>query len=205
VLENRFIKRKNNNTITQRPLTLNDLSLRVVYDKGDERDKDCTCDSQFMLDVIHEVGKSIRDSYSFLPETTPVHLYMDNAGGHGKDKVKKEYVQILKEKYNVIVLWQCSNSPETNMLDLGAWMTIQSIVEYLHKGRIRTADALSATVMKAFDELDCEKLKNIDQRWRKVMDLILLGKGSNEFVEACRGLTKSLVNLPSMEFSSDEE
>ena len=130
---------------------------------------------------------------------------MDNAGGHGKDKVKKEYVQILKDKYNVIVLWQCPNSPETNMLDLGAWMTIQSIVEYLHRGHIRTHDALTASVMNAFDELDCGKLQNIDKRWRKVMDLILLGKGSNEFVEACRGLTKLLADLPSMDFSSDEE
>ena len=91
------------------------------------------------------------------------------------------------------------------MLDLGAWMTIQSVVEYLHRGRIRTHDALTATVMNAFDELDCGKLQNIDKRWRKVMDLILLGKGSNEFVEACRGLTKSLADLPSMDFSSDEE
>ena len=46
---------------------------------------------------------------------------MDNVGGHGTTKVKKEYVSTFQEKFNTIIFWQMPNSPETNLLDLGMW------------------------------------------------------------------------------------
>lgn len=71
-----------------------------------------------MIDVVHEIGSSIQKGYSFIPHSTPVILFMDNAGGHGKKHIKEEYVKKLKDEYNVEVEWQVPNSPETNMLDL---------------------------------------------------------------------------------------
>ena len=80
VLANRTTK--DNKTNSPSPLALIDVSLRVMHEKGEKRDKDCTCDSRFMRDAIHEVGKSIRDTFHFIPDVTPIHLQMDNASEH---------------------------------------------------------------------------------------------------------------------------
>jgi hypothetical protein len=120
---------------------------------------------------------------------------MDNAGGHRTDKAKDEYVNLLKVEFNIIVLWQVPNSPETNMLDLGAWMTIQNVVEKLHRQRPMNNDALADSVFEAFDLFDSRtKLAAIARRWETVLDLIEEDKGGNDLVESQRGsLTKSLL------------
>jgi hypothetical protein len=100
-------------------------------------------------------------------------------------------------------LWQIANSPETNMLDLGAWATIQCIVAHMHKGKRVQKDALCKTVYHAFNSLESRKLGSIGKRWERVLDLIILGKGSNDLVELCRGLTASLADLP--RFDCDED
>ena len=56
---------------------------------------------------------------------------MDNAGGQGTFDMKREYGKILRDKFNVVILWQIPNLPESNMLDLGVWTTIQSVIEYI--------------------------------------------------------------------------
>jgi hypothetical protein len=50
--------------------------------------------------------------------------------GHESNEAKDGYEKRLIEKSNIEIVWQVPNSPETNMLDLGAWMCIQSFVEY---------------------------------------------------------------------------
>ena len=44
---------------------------------------------------------------------------MDNVGGHGTKDAIETYVQLLKDKFNVIVEHQTPRSPEFNLLDLG--------------------------------------------------------------------------------------
>ena len=81
------------------------------------------------------------------------------------------------------------------MLDLGAWMTIQSVVEKLHRQRVMNEDALADTIEEAFDNFDgYTKLAAIARRWELVLDLILDDDGGNDLVETKRGvLTKPLV------------
>ena len=200
VLEKRTIRDSPNKPL--RPLTLKDLKLRVIQESGVYYDKDTTCDSEFMMSVVNEIGSAIRDKFHFIPKITPVYLYIDNAGGHGTDLIKDQYTKILKDTYNVCIKWQCPNSPETNMLDLGAWRSIQSIVEHEHRGKAPTANQLSNTVMEAFDRLDSTTLTKINDRWEKVMELIIAGDGSNEFVEKNHGLTSTLHLLPKLEFKT---
>ena len=54
-----------------------------------------------MLEAIQSVGKSIRDTYHWIPRTEKCYIVMDNAGGHGTDKAIDEYIKNLKEKWNV--------------------------------------------------------------------------------------------------------
>ena len=104
----------------------------AMYRKGDKREKDVTCESEFMQETMPEVGEAIRKSYWWVPKSKPIFLYLDNAGGHGKQDVVAEYVSLLKREYNVICVHQRPHSPATNMLNLGVWMATQSVVEKLH-------------------------------------------------------------------------
>jgi hypothetical protein len=179
---------------TERPLTLDDLTLHVEYHPGDSVENDITCDSEFMLKIIEDIGHSIRDSFHWVDPDVPIHLFMDNAGGHGSDEAKKEYVSILFNKFNILVIWQIPNSPETNMLDLGVWRTIQAMVEYLHRQRRMDTDVLALSVEEAFKKLDgYDKLEAVAERWIKVLDLIILGKGTNDKVEQFRGRDALLI------------
>jgi hypothetical protein len=138
----------------ERPPTLNDLTMHDEYHPGNTVENDITCDSSFMLKIIEDVAHSICESFHWVALDKPIHLFMDNAGGHGSDEAKNEYVSILFFKFNILVIWQIPNSPETNMLDLGVWGTIQEMVEYLHRQRCMDVDVLAKSVEEAFSILN---------------------------------------------------
>ena len=197
VIGNRKIKYKrksDESTLGERRVKLKDIELRVNPKSGKLIEKDITCDSDFMMNHIRDIGKSTRATYSFLEETHPVFLFMDNAGGHGKTEVKSEYERILKTEFNVHIVWQVPNSPETNMLDLGVWMALQSKVESIHRGKVMQSNELSKSVHQAFDEISEDVLSRVFERWKMVLHLIRSGKGTNEVIEEHRGkLNRSLL------------
>jgi hypothetical protein len=195
LIGNRYLIDENG---TQRSLTISDLSLFVKIPKNTEIERDTTCDSVFMLSTVHEVGRSIRESMHWVPPDEPIILFMDNAGGHGTNDTKKQYVSILMNEYKIQVEWQIPNSPETNLLDLGFWATLQAIVERMHRLKRMDTDALARTVNECFDMVESEKIDRIYDRWEYVLDLIIQGGGTNDLVESNRGLTKSLDTLPNV-------
>ena len=67
--------------IPGRPLTLQDLDMKVRYRDGDTIEVDCNCDSAYMLTAMDRVGQSIRASYHWVPPSEKCYLVMDNAGG----------------------------------------------------------------------------------------------------------------------------
>ena len=200
-LQNRMLNDKKNGELVPRMIKLADLNLRVQIPCKELVDRDVSCDSVFMMDNMHLIGKSIRDAYSFLDSKTPVYLFMDNAGGHGKTVVKAAYMKILKDSYNVHIEWQVPHSPETNMLDLGVWMALQSRVEDIHKRKVMKHDDLAKSVETAFGATDQTMLIKVHDRWKLVLRLIIAGNGTNELVEKCRGLKVDLSKLPS--FTAD--
>ena len=101
----------------------------VRKEKGTITERDVNCNSAFMLSTICKIGEAILCNYHYLYTFIPINLFMDNAGGHSTKAVKQEYTEILKEEYNIIVEWQPPSSPELNLLDLGVWMALQSVVE----------------------------------------------------------------------------
>jgi hypothetical protein len=185
-------------------VTLTDVDLHIEVSKRTPVEEDCTCNSTFMLDIIREVGTNIGNAFHWLPKaTTSIHLFMDNSGGHSTNAAKEEYVRILEDEFNVIVLWQIANSLEMNMLDLGAWVTIQCIVTHMYRGKQVQKDALCKTVYHAFNSLESTKPSRTGKQWERILDLIILSKGSNNFVELCRSLTASLADLPSFDYDKD--
>lgn len=80
------------------------------------------------------------------------------------------------------------------MLDLGAWMSIQSLVETKHRSLVMRNDVLADTVEEAFNELSSDVLGRVHNRWLKVLDLIIAKGGENTNIDKFRG--KKEIRLP---------
>jgi hypothetical protein len=113
---------KDKGSYRSRPVTLADLHLAVSVPKGSKTWKDTTCDSDFMLDSMDEIGQAIRDSFEEKRGLTRnergkypdrVYLIMDNAG-HGTKDAIAPYSRYLKRKaschFFLKGLWRSTNS-----------------------------------------------------------------------------------------------
>ena len=126
---------------------------------GDEVEDDCSCDSTYMLGAMYIVGKSIRSAYHWKPITQPCYLVMDNAGGHGTANAIESYRNNLCTNYNVEIIFQVPRSPYTNVLDLGVWMSLQSIVERRRFLRRCTTLSLVNTVMETWESSSLDQMR----------------------------------------------
>ena len=181
---------------TERPLKIQDLTLHKNIPRFSILQRDVSCDSTYMLRKVGKIGASIRKAYHWTEMGDQIiYLVIDNAGGHGTIEAKREFERILDKEYNISVIWQVPNSPETNMLDLGVWMCLQSAVEHSHRLLVMKQDVLSDSVLAAMDKISSETLSNIYNRWVKVLHLIMKGKGNNQLVERCRGKNDNVEEL----------
>ena len=169
-------------------VTMDDLQLFVQHERGDVVDEDVTCDSKFMEEKIPIIGEKLRAAYHWVPATQKIFLFMDNAGGHGTDVAIANYTGKLLDDFNVEVVWQVPRSPETNMLDLGVWMSVQAAVTRVHHMRRCHHDALAQSVEDAWNGyLSPEAFKNVYRRLRVVLSCIVDDKGGNSLVESKHG------------------
>lgn len=151
--------------------------------------KDITCDSDYMNVVMPKVAAAIRQKMSpWIPADQIIYLVMDNAGGHGTEDTIWDYTLLLSQ-YKIEVVQQIPRSPETNLLDLGIWMSIQSAVEREHQFKCHEANALASSVERAWSKrfADGKVFQSVSRRLRKVLDLIIDGNGGNDLVESQRG------------------
>ncbi len=171
----------------ERPLSIQDIQLFVKMVKGDVVEEDVSCDSRFMLDIVPRVAEEMRKKFHWIPEEQKLYLVMDNAGGHGTAEAIQEYVNVLRTR-NIEVIWQIPRSPETNMLDLGVWMSIQSAVCKAHFMKRCNGEALARSVMDAWETyLSVQAFKNVHGRLKVVLVCIRDAEGGNELVETKRG------------------
>ena len=133
-------------------IAIEDIILKVRMKLGDEVEEDASCDSAFMLIAMRRVGAAIRRAYHWMPMHLIIFLVMDNAGGHGTNAAIDEYTQMLKEEYNIEIIFQIPRSPYCNVLDLGVWMALQAVVERQHYLQRCSADALVNTVMRSWND-----------------------------------------------------
>ena len=121
------IMRKKNET--EKNLQDTDLTLSVLQPENTEVKNDISCDSLFMMKHIQLIRREIWKAHPHVQSYIHIYLWMDNVWGHGKDQIKDEYLDILKNEFNILIEWQIANSHELNMLDLGMFMALQSLVE----------------------------------------------------------------------------
>ena len=136
---------------------IKDLKLGIRYQVGDEVMADVTCDSDYMLRIMPKVEKAVRDAHFWVDKNDPIYLVLDSAGGHGTGEAIAKYKADLESDFNIIVVHQIPQSPDTNALDLGIWMSLQSAVEKKHRLRRGDMEALHESVIKVWDEVASEE------------------------------------------------
>jgi hypothetical protein len=160
------------------------LEIQVHHESGEMVEEDVNCDSQFMLDNIHKVGKAMREKFYWVPHPHKCYLVMDNAGGHGTEKAIKKYTDILKTEFHTEIIHQVPRSPETNVLDLGIWCSLQWAVDTLMRGKRGDMEAQVQGGAAVWDGVGLiAAFGNVWNHLGRVLHLIEEDKGSNELVE----------------------
>jgi len=169
-------------------LTILDITMKVRVNVGDVIETEDTCDSEYMMGAMDRVGQSARKKYYWVPLDKFIFMVMDNAGGHGTKETVQLYTEMLKTKYNIIIIHQVPRSPYTNLLDLGVWCSLQAAVEKEHYMKRTDVHALQNSVMSAWDTRPLDKvIGKVWTRMTKVLALIVEGDGGNDLVEKKRG------------------
>jgi hypothetical protein len=159
-----------------------------------------------MLGVIDRVGKALRESFKWVKPNEWIYLVMDNFGGHGTDEAWETFTMNLEEKYKVKIIRQCPQSPETNLLDLGIWMSIQTAVEKAMCMKRGDIQALVNAVNDAWDTRLSEKaFNNVYERLQNVLAMIDDDKGGNAKVEENRDKHFRKLDMPAAADESDNE
>jgi len=171
----------------RRPLGIGDLVLEARYKAGEEIPEDVSCDSEFMKEHMDAIGRAIRVKYHWVPQEDEIFLVMDNAGGHGTRDTIDKYVADLLEDHKVQVIWQEPRGPELNLLDLGAWMSLQSAVEKHFRGNRNDVEVLARKIAEVWSSYDAAVFQKIWDRWKLALDLIIEDEGNNRLVNEHRG------------------
>ena len=144
---------------------------------------DVSCNSGFMRDHMLSIGAKIREKMHWIDADKPIFLVMDNAGGHGTKDAIEAYVDGLKEEHNVVVVWQIPRSPETNLLDLGVWNSLQAWVDKEHCGTKQHVNVLAQTVDQAWNTYCTQEVfEKVYLRREKVLKLIIAGNGDKPWL-----------------------
>ena len=184
--------------VPSQAVQVDDVQLKVRCERGDIVERDCSCDSTFMLRIMDDVGTAIRTAFHWIPQDQFCYLIMDNAGGHGTDQAIETYTNILRERYKIKIIFQVPRSPYTNVLDLGAWCALQTRVEKVHYMRRCEVECLAKSVYEAWnaDNNFDVVVGKVFNRLQNVLVLILEGNGSNHLVEKKRGKQFRNLDLP---------
>jgi hypothetical protein len=170
--------------------------IRVQNKKGDTFEKDKNVDGAFMREVLFkQIGPAIRAAYRWLPKETPIYCQLDNAGGHGGTEVIEGYVKTMKERFNIVLLFQSPSSPDFNALDRGVWMCSQAAAAKLARDKRRDLKALNECVMKAWNDMSSTSITNICESVVTACEQALKCGGGNEKSERMRSKLKLGINL----------
>lgn len=170
--------------------------IRVQNKKGDKRSADTNVDGKFMKKILKEqIGPAIRRAYWWVPKEEEIYCQLDNAGGHGSKEVIEGYVRMMKEKFNIILVFQSPSSPDFNALDRGVWMCSQAETAKLSRNLRRDFKSLHECVMKAWNGMSPTSITNICNSVVTACEESLKCGGGNEKSERRRSSKKLGINL----------
>ena len=86
---------------------------------------------------------------------------------------------LFRSDFTFILVQQPPNSPDLNILDLGFFRSIQSL---MHKKMPKDVDDMLHAVHEAYCELDARTLGNVWLTYQYVMNEVLKVKGSNDYL-----------------------
>ncbi len=154
--------------------------------------------------LFTKVGPAIRAAFCKVPKEKEIYCQCDNAGGHGGKEVIESYTKMMKEKFNIVLLFQSPNSPDFNGLDRGAWMAVQAATAKLSRGKRRDFQMLHECVMTAWNDMSVEKIQNICLSVKTACEGALKCGGGNELSETRRTSKKNGVNLKAEPYEEQE-
>lgn len=170
------------------------------HKKGEMYLKSCSMNKKLFIEYVTSkvIPKVIHDTKKWVNK---IVIQFDNAGGHGgsHDRSKRtkdllyDWVQAHQEKLKEMTggtpptiefVSQPANSPDLNVLDLGAWWSLDTAVKEVRTkpANISWNTAVREAVQKAWDSWVCtDSITRIFETHKKVMEEVLKVNGDNTY------------------------
>ena len=91
------------NDLSEISVSTNDVKIRVRHQTGDLLERDCSCDSKYMAAAMQYVGVTMCENFHWVNHNTELY-FLDNAGGHGTNTVIEQYINNLRDNYNIQII-----------------------------------------------------------------------------------------------------
>ncbi|XP_074378293.1 uncharacterized protein LOC141719818 [Apium graveolens] len=129
--------------------------------------------------LINDIIPAIMQKWPVSEGHKTIYIQQDNARTHITQD-DPEWQQVHKQgDFTFYMVQQPPNSPDLNILDLGFFRSIQSL---MHKKMPKDVDDMLNAVHQAFYELDPRTLANVWLSYQYVMNEVLKVKGSNDYL-----------------------
>ena len=127
--------------------------------------------------LIDQIVPAIKSKWPEHPGHKVIFIQQDNAKAHITQDDAEWQEVYQQEDFTFILIQQPPNSPDLNILDLGFFRSIQSL---MHKKMPKNIDLMLDAVKEAFYELQPTTLANVWMTLQYVMNEILKAQGSND-------------------------
>eukprot|EP00977_Amphora_coffeiformis_P022795 scaffold11518_cov123-Amphora_coffeaeformis.AAC.1 len=130
--------------------------------------------------IINKLLPAARAKWPQACTTIHIGIQQDNPNTHFKEG-DREWEEAANSNCGIKfhLREQPPNSPDTNILDLGFFRSLQT--DYYKLKRGRSLDSIIENVLKAFKEYDPKKLERIWITHQSVCNQILMVNGSNDY------------------------
>ena len=85
---------------------ISNIMSKVRCQEGDIIEKDCACDSSYMLSAMIRVGKAFREKFHWILMHEKLYLFIDGTVGHGTNEAINEYDKNLMIDFNIKLVFK---------------------------------------------------------------------------------------------------
>ncbi|XP_021848744.2 uncharacterized protein [Spinacia oleracea] len=128
--------------------------------------------------LINQIVPTIMEKWPHSEGPKTIFIQQDNARTHINHSDPQWQQAHQQGDFTFIIVQQLPNNPDLNILDLGFFRSIQSL---MHKKMPKDVDAMNDAVNQAYYELEARTLGNVWLSYQYVMNEMLKAKGSNDY------------------------